>query len=42
MIRRRSPDGGESTAYERAMRGARTPRRIQDYRAMENYAAMWE
>ena len=42
MIRRRSPDGGESTAYERAMRGARMPRRIQDYRAMENYAAMWE
>ena len=42
MIRRRSPDGGESTAYERAMRGARTPRRIQDYRSMENYAAMWE
>lgn len=42
MIRRRSPDGGESTAYERTIRGARTPRRIQDYRAMENYAAMWE
>lgn len=42
MIRRRSPNGGESTAYERAMRGARTPRRIQDYRTMGNYTAMWD
>lgn len=41
-MRRRGANGGESTAYERAMRGVRTPRRIQDYRAMENYTAMWD
>ena len=42
MVRRRAPGGGESTAYERALKGVRTPRRIEDYRAMENYTAMWD
>ena len=40
-MRRRGANGGESTAYERAMRGARTPRRYEDYTAMQNYAGMW-
>ena len=40
-MRRRGAGGGESTAYERAMRGVRTPRRHEDYRSMQNYAGMW-
>ena len=40
-MHRRGANGGESTAYERAMRGARTPRRHEDYRSMQNYAGMW-
>ena len=40
-MRRRGANGGESTAYERAMRGVRTPRRHEDYRSMQNYAGMW-
>lgn len=42
MMRRRGYGGEESTTYERALRGARTPRRIEDYRSMEDYARMWE